>query len=182
MHFLSHSKTLMLSALFSVGSFSNISSMELIAAHSVSSREPVQLFSNHRDLFVQDENAAYRVENHNMNPLLHEVMTRKAMGEFTEKGGYLRVKQLSDGKYVLDANVRGLGGGLGGTTVGCYIGKFTVHFIAHGTILVIGAMTGPAAPATIASLEATFLPAIEAASNIGAIAGGIIGGVATGPV
>lgn len=111
MHFLSHFKTLVLSALFSIVSFSSTFSMELIAANSVSSPEPVQLFSNHRDVFVQDENAAYRVEKHNMNPLLHEVMKRKAIGEFTEKGGYLRVKQLSDGIYILEAKVRGDGGG-----------------------------------------------------------------------
>lgn len=110
MHFLSQAKALVLSVFFSVVSFSSISSMELITAHSVSSSEPVQLFSNHRDIFVQDENAAYRVEKHNMNPLLQEVMKRKAMGEFTD-GGYIRVKQLSDGKYALEAKVRGDGGG-----------------------------------------------------------------------
>lgn len=85
--------------------------MELIAADAVSSPEPVQLFRNHKDIFVQDKNAAYRVEKYNMNPLLKEVMQRQAMDEFTKKNGYLRVKQLSDGKYLIDANVRGQGGG-----------------------------------------------------------------------
>lgn len=112
MHFLSHSKTFILSSLFSVVSFSNVLSMELIAAYSVSSAEPVQLFSNHRDIFVEDELAAYRVEKHNMNPLLKEIIRRKAMAKFTEKGGgYIRVKQLSDGKYELNAQIRVLGGG-----------------------------------------------------------------------
>ena len=47
-----------------------------------------------------------------MNPYSKEVMQRKAMGEFTEKGqGYIRVKQFSDGKYLLNAHVRGDGGG-----------------------------------------------------------------------
>lgn len=182
MHFLSNSKTLMLSVLVSVVSFSSVNSMELIAPSSVSSSEPVQLFRNHKNLFVQDENAAYRVEKYNMNPLLHEAMERQALGDFTVKGGYLRVKSLSDGKYFLEARVRVDGGGLGGTTVGCYAGKFIVHFVAHGTIGIISSFTGPAAPATALSLEATFLPTIEAASNIGAIAGGIIGGLFTGPV
>lgn len=123
----------MLSGLFSVVTFSSTFSMELINAHSVSSPEPVQLFSNHRDLFVQDENAAYRVEKHNMNPLLHEVMKRKAMGEFTEKGGYLRVKQLSDGKYLLAAQVRGEGG-TGAITAG--IVYFGVQYL--GCLGIIG--------------------------------------------
>lgn len=168
---------LSLIVLFSLSAFG----MELINARSVSSSKDVKLWSNNSHLFVEDENAAYRVEKYNMSHLLKEVMERQAMGKFTD-GGYIRVKQLSDGKYALEAKVRGDGGGLTGTTVGCYIGKFTVHFIAHGTILVISSFSGPAAPATATALEATFLPAIEAASNIGAIAGGIIGGLATGPV
>lgn len=86
--------------------------MELIAVNSVSSPVPVRLFSNRKDIFVEDETAAYRVEKHNMNPLLQEVMKRSAMGEFTEKGeGYIRIKLLGDHKYALDAHVRGLGGG-----------------------------------------------------------------------
>jgi hypothetical protein len=89
----------------------NVFSMELINQRSVSSAEDVRLFTNHRDMFVEDENAAYRIEKHNLNPLLQEVMHRKAMGKFAEDGhGYLRVKQLSDGKYALEAKVRGDGG------------------------------------------------------------------------
>lgn len=72
--------------------------------------------------------------------------------------------------------------GLFGATFGTYAGKFLVHFVAHSAILVAGAMTGPAAPATISALEATFLPTIEAASNVGAIVGGILCATATGPV
>lgn len=188
MHFLSHTKTLMLSALLSVVSVSSVMSMELLKASSVSSPEPVHLFSNHKDIFVEDENAAYRVASHNMNPLLNEVMKRKAMGKFVDEGaGYIRVKQLSDGKYALEAKVRGDGGGLLGTTIGCMSGKFIVHFTAQ---LAIGLATtgvtivgGPAAGAAffIAAEKAT-APTIEAASNIAAIGLGIFGGAATGIV
>jgi hypothetical protein len=89
----------------------NAFSMELINQRSVSSADNVKLFTNHRDIFVEDDNAAYRVEKYNVNPLFQEVMHRKAMGKFTEDGqGYFRVKKLSDGKYLLEAKVRGDGG------------------------------------------------------------------------
>lgn len=148
MHLHSLSKTLLLSALFSLVSFSAISSMELIAASSVSSAEPVKLFRNHKDLFVEDELAAYRVEKHNMNPLLHEVMKRQAMGNFTEKGGYLRVKQLNDGTYLINANVRG-DGGTGPITAGVVgfavrFGCYTAYLLGtSGTVVVGSAVGGP---------------------------------------
>lgn len=144
--------------------------MELIAANSVSSREPVQLFRNHKDLFVQDENAAYRVEKHNMNPLLNEVMKRKAMGEFTDGGqGYLRVKQLSDGKYALEAKVRGDGGGYltgqiaswtvriggyGSYAVACY---FNPHLVAEAHV-VHEAIEASAATAFVVGASIVNLP------------------------
>lgn len=112
MHLLYHSKALVLGALFSAVSFSSVVSMELIAANAVSSAEPVTLYKNQRDFFVEDENAAYRVETNNMNPLLQEIVKRQAMGKFVGEGqGYIRVKQMSDGQYALDAKVRGNGGG-----------------------------------------------------------------------
>lgn len=183
MHFLSHSKTLLLGALFSVVSFSTISSMELIAANSVSSPEPVQLFKNHKDLFVQDENAAYRVEKHNMNPLLQEVMQRKATGKFTEKGqGYFRVKQLSDGKYSLEAKVRGKGGGpiLAGAVyvtvkVTCYgaaLAAATAAAVATGGAA--AAVTGAASPVITAALltsAGAHAPVVVGASTLIASAG-----------
>ena len=94
----------------------------------------------------------------------------------------IRPVQMDNGEYSLHAHVRGLGGGYWGGVAGCYVGKFAVHFIAHGTIAVISLCTGPAALVTAASLEATFLPLIEATSITVAIGVGIAGAVATGPV
>lgn len=186
MHFLSHNKTLLLGALFSIVSFLPVNSMELIAASSVSSSEPVQLFSNHKDLFVQDENAAYRVEKYNMNSLLHEVMKCKAMGDFTEKGGYLRVKQLSDGKYLINASVRVDGGGAGGTAAGAWLGKIVTYTLCHGAIIAVSTGVNVVWPgsgvAVGIALEKTLAVPIEVASNTVAICGGIAGGILTGPV
>lgn len=116
----------MLGAVFSIVSFSSVISMELITAHSISSAEPVQLFRNHKDIFVQDENAAYRVKKYNMNPLLKEVMQRQAIGKFTEKGGYLRVRQLSNGEYLIDASVRIDGGGIAAAQAGYWLTKAVI--------------------------------------------------------
>jgi hypothetical protein len=159
----------------------SINAMELIPANNVSSaNHALKLYTNHKHMYVEDEDASYRVERHNMNKEMRDVLAFKAITKFKD-AGYIRIDKNSDGKYTLAAKVRGEGGGPGGATVGCYLGKFIVHFVAHGTITVVSMMSGPAAPATAAALEATFLPAIEAASNVGAIAGGIIGGVVTGP-
>lgn len=128
MHFLSYTKTLALSALLSIILFSSVLSMELIAANSVSSSEPVQLFSNHKDIFVQDENAAYRVDKHNINPLLKEVIQRKAMGNFST-AGYIRVSKLDDGTYSLNAKVRGLSGGF----ITGMIAGAVVRAVGYGT-------------------------------------------------
>lgn len=57
-----------------------------------------------------------------------------------------------------------------------------MHFINHGIIAIISACTGPACGVTAVSLEAALLPFIEPASNVGAIAGGIIVGTLTGPI
>lgn len=128
MHFLSYTKTLALSALLSIISFSSVLSMELIAANSVSSSEPVQLFRNHRDIFVQDENAAYRVDKHKINPLLKEVIQRKAIGKFSDVG-YIHVSKLDDGTYTLNAKVRGLGGGF----ITGMIAGAVVRAVGYGT-------------------------------------------------
>ncbi len=100
---------------------------------------------------------------------------------FCEKGGYISLNEMNNGDFSLRSHARGLGGGPGGATVGCYLGKFLVSFVGHGAIQIVAFASGPAYLATLAGLEATFGPQIEAASQIGAITGGIIGGVATGP-
>lgn len=129
---------------------------------------------------VLKDGVKHKVNKYDVDPLLKK-MDDTQLEKFLANG-YLHLKQNDAGEYSIDAKVRGLGGGAGGATAGFYVGKFTVHFLAHGTIALIALATGPAAPVTAASLEATFLPAIEAASNIGGIAGGIVGGVATGPM
>lgn len=94
----------------------------------------------------------------------------------------LRPVKMDNGKYVLHAHGRIKGGGVGGATFGFFAAKFAVHFVCHGVIFIVAACTGPAAPATAAAIEACALPFIESASNLAGLAGGIAGGVVTGPV
>lgn len=109
-------------------------------------------------------------------------ISKENLNRLLTSSAYLVVNKINKNEYSLKLNGRLLGGGVVGATTGFYIGKFLTHFVAHTAILIAGACTGPLAPATIASLEATFLPVIEATSNTVGLAGGILGGITTGPV
>lgn len=139
-----------------------------------------QVMRTNKGFFVKEAGVRTKVEASLVDKDLRALSAAKISA--LSSRGLIKVTKCNDGAYVLRQQGNIKGGGAAGATAGAYIGKFLVHFIGHGTILIIGACTGPAAPATIAALEATCLPAIEAASNVGAIAGGVIGGVATGPV
>lgn len=109
-------------------------------------------------------------------------MDFKQRNMYLIKGGSFYLNQANTGEYTLKSVANLKGGGIAGAAVGAKLGMFIVHFLGHGAILIAGACTGPAMPATILALEATFGPSIVVAGKAGAIAGGIIGGVSTGPV
>jgi hypothetical protein len=104
------------------------------------------------------------------------------LAKLLSMGAYLRLNKLSNDELALHLEGRLQGGGIFGANAGFFAGKFLTHFVGHGTIMVVGLLTGPAAPATITALECTFAPVIEGASNVVGLAGGVAGGVATGPV
>ncbi len=106
----------------------------------------------------------------------------KQRNDYLLKGGSLEINQSTTKEYTLKAVANLKGGGLLGAKIGFWVGKFTVYIVAHTGMLIISACTGPLAPATYASLVATTAVPLEAASHVGAIAGGIVGGVTTGPV
>lgn len=171
-------KRLLLAALFAAPC---INAMEMINPSAVSSAQQLKLYANEKHLFVEDENAAYRVERHDMNPLLREVMHRQAMGKFIGDG-YIRVNKLEEGKYALDANVRVLGGGGGGAAAGVIIGKGLTYGVCYGGIWVASLIAGPASTPTAMIVGKTASPFIELLSNKVAIGCGILGGILTGPV
>lgn len=108
-------------------------------------------------------------------------MTKKSIKHFLESG-FFTLNQTNDGKFTLKSHHRLPGGGVGGATAGFYIGKFVTYFVCHGAIVIVSALSGPAAPATFAGLEACLAPHIELASQATSLAGGMIGAVVTGPV
>jgi len=93
-------------------------------------------------------------------------------------------------------NHRVNGGGAGGAWLGMITGKIVVHGLAQlgiglvsfGAATVAGIASGGnpvaislAAKGTYFTLNTALLPTVEAASNVVAVGGGILGGVVTGP-
>lgn len=162
---------------------SSLSAMQLVK--NTSSAVALKLYSNNRQAYVEDENAAYQVERYNMNPLMREVLNRQALGKFKD-AGYIRINKLDEGKYELLAKVRGEGGGIWGAHLGFLAGKFAVHFVAQTGIALatagVAIVCPPAAAPFFYAAEATLTPTIEATSNVIALGTGLLGAAVTGPV
>ena len=142
----------------------------------------VSLYHDDSGFSIESSLGIFSIQPWFVDKLLRGI-TKEKLVRLLAAGAYLAVAKIGDGdEYSLKLKGRLNGGGPGGATAGFYIGKFLTHFVAHSAILVAGALTGPAAPATILSLEATFGPAIEAASNGVGLGCGLLGAVATGPV
>ena len=150
-----------------------LSAMEMIDPSAVSSAQQLKLYANEKNLFVEDENAAYRVERHDMNPLLREVMHRQAMGKFIGDG-YIRVNKFEDGKYELIAKVRGDGGFLlTGVIVyqSCRVIGYSGILLGGGSAIVAGYVAGgPVGAVTAASGVIAAAPQAAAAIESGSLA------------
>ena len=134
---------------------------------------------NTEDFFIASEKGVRKVQPYDVDPLLRK-MPKKKIKDFL-KVGALEVKELSNGDYKLNAKVRGVGGGGWGVYFGAMGGKAVVHGTAVGVTMAAAALFPPASPAIWGYYFAS-LPEIEAASHVGALAGGIAVGVASGPV
>ena len=135
---------------------------------------------------VIDQSGKHHVQNCFVDKELRNRTPEQIFG-YLKNNNYLTVNRMSDGEYVIHGQGRLLGGGLLGAHAGAWLGKALVSVVGHGAIaLVSGAVSLVATPAAgfvvFTSLESTLGASIEVASFTGAIAGGIIGGVATGPV
>lgn len=140
----------------------------------------MEVFHSLQGFYIKQNNQKHRVKKYFTDPMIRNI-NKKQLKAFLESG-YLTINQMEDGEYKLLAKIRVKGSGPIGAAIGACIGKVAVSVAGHGAIVLVGALTGPAAPATIIALEALFGPAIEGASMAGAVAGGIALGVATGPV
>jgi hypothetical protein len=118
---------------------------------------------------------------------LRSMNTKTLSKALTAGKSYLALSQLSDGDYSVRLNNRLEGGGLLGTSVGCFLGKAIVSVVGHGAIALVSAgvslvATPAAGYITATALESVFGPAIESLSMVGAVSGGIVVGACTGPV
>ena len=140
----------------------------------------IELYHGKKGFYVNHDNKKYVVKKYFTDSIVRDIDKQK-LHSFLQNG-YLSVNQMNDGEFSLKAHNRLNGGGVVGAVIGAFVGKAAVSLVGHGAIVIAGALTGPACPATIIVLESWFGPAIELASIKGAIAGGIALGVATGPV
>jgi len=145
----------------------------------------VDLFHGLKDFFVKKEGKVSKVERYFVDKKIRKINTEKLKGFL--RHNYLTVNQMSDGEYSVKAHVRGLGGGLAGASVGAQVGKGAayVFFIVGAGIVTspVELVGGPGAhTVAAAALLATYSVPIEAATNVVAVAGGLLGAIFTGPV
>lgn len=149
---------------------SNLQAMELVP---VSSKDNVRLLTDHTNMYVEDDNAAYRIKPHDMNRELRDVLKHKALAKFKE-AGYIRANKQSDGTYTLAAKVRGEAGTgpVTAFTVGMLVrvGCYTGYLLGVSTPVAVGAVVaGPAGAA--AGTAAAGLVVAQIGAGAGVIAG-----------
>lgn len=141
----------------------------------------VELVRNANSFIVKEGESFHFVESYNTDPILRNLDLKKVI-KFAAMGGKFKVTKSEDGEYAVIAQIGLLGGGIGGANAGFWLSKGLTYFVGYGAITAISFFTGPAAPATFKTLSLLAGPAIESVSNAAAIGGGLLGGMATGPV
>ena len=153
----------------------------LIASHALGK---VKLFHKDNQFLVEHNEQIRRVHSYDVEPALRK-MTPAQLAAF-QKIGYIQLKKLSNGEFKLNANVRGLGGGIGGAAFGVWLGKAVVYGVSYGVLGAAGAVAtvvgGPAGAGVMYGVTLACAPFIEAASNVVAVGVGVTGAVVTGPV
>lgn len=140
----------------------------------------IQKFPSHYKLSSKEFNAD--IPNYMVSKQLRSMDPAKLAAVLNSGNAYLDINECSDGLYSMDIKGRVRGGGSAGAAAGFWIARGLWYGVTYGTIGIVSALTGPAAPATFTALSATFAPAIETTALGVSAAGGILGGVLTGPV
>ena len=140
----------------------------------------IELSHSKKGFKVYKDDEKHVIKRYYTDPIVRN-MTKEELKTFLTMG-YLSVNQMDNGEFTLKANGRLNGGGPIGAAIGAFLGKAAISIAGHGTIQIIGILSGPAYLPVVIGLESCFGGAIEATSMAGAVAGGMIGAVATGPV
>lgn len=147
----------------------------------------LKVLQGNNTFMVWHDGKVHKVENHNIDSSLRGISTAQLKEFLVQDDGYIKVQRKSDGQFALDGQARLRGGGIVGAKIGFFTGKFLTHLLAQGGIVIVTIGTSIVATPAVgiavgAALEKTITPAVEIASNVVGLGGGIIGGVATGPI
>lgn len=142
---------------------------------------PARLFHDGDSFMVQHMGRTHQVANHDLDK---ELRGKDLAAIITmQRHGYFDVRPSVDGtQFSIEFKPRLKGGGVVGAWLGFWAGHLLVTVPSYAAIGVISAFTGPAAPATFATLSVYAAPAILATANVVGISAGLAAGVATGPV
>jgi hypothetical protein len=144
-----------------------------IPNHALIAKDSVRLLHDKTHFYVSDENASYRVENHEVSPLLKQVLKRNALSEYS-KSCKIRVKKHKDGMYSLVEKVPGKGGGAvlaglfyGVVKVGAYAGMVAMGVGAGAAVT--AATGGTAAAPVVAGTIVLAKGALGATAGMAAV-------------
>lgn len=156
-----------------------------ISKAAILSPERLSLYHDGEGFHVKQKGRLYAVPRYDTDEVLRKV-NKTNLAAYLQ-AGLIRVSKTNNGEYVLRSHIKGLGGGTIGAYIGCFLGKGLVYGTYYSTVAVIGAVTTPfLTPAGSAVLTATIHSTcagpVEVFSNYVAIAGGVAGAAATGPV
>jgi hypothetical protein len=118
--------------------------------HALITHDPVKVLHDKSHYYVTNENASYRVENHEVSPLLKQVLKRNARTEYSKSCKVL-VRKNTDGTYSLLEKIPGKGGGpllaglfYGIVKVGAYAGMVAMGVGAGAVVTAATGGTGAA--------------------------------------
>ncbi len=155
---------------------------------------PFKLLQTQNSFLIAHEGRLSVVQNHNIDKDIRGISTDDLKTFVTKDNGYIKVNRTSNGDFTLASQMRLPGGGIGGAWAGSWAGRFIVIGVWEagiglasfgafvGTTCIAGPVAGGiAAKSTFTGLNMILAPAITATSQVGSLAGGILGGTATGP-
>lgn len=146
----------------------------------VRSKCGVDLLLDQEGFMVKSGELVTRVQKHDTHPVLRKANI-KTLAKYGAHNKFV-VRNFDNGHYSVEPASELRGGGAIGAVIGSTLGYGLVTFVGHGCIQIAGICSGPAYYPVVASLEKMCAVPIHLAATKAGVAGGVIGGVATGPV
>jgi len=152
---------------------------------SPSSLGEIKVFHDEDGFSVEQDGEMFFVEKCWIDSSLQDISSEELEEYLTS--GKIFVNQMEDGEFSLRTRLFLKGGGAGGATFGFWLGRAIVYGTVAVASTVATVVAAPvvgtvAAGAAVTAAVATVAPVIEGAAQVASLAGGILGGTATGPV